>query len=158
MRQKQITPTDNKLINNEKIIYQGKYHWAVLLGPFLFIFFGWLMLGSRTNQAIIVLAFGLLWGVFSYIKLRNSKIILTDYNLLISIGFPFKRSYDIPLNNITFIDFYQPSLGTILNFGKLIIVQMEKKKKAFRFIDSPANLVKEIHQQVIIARDKEKKK
>jgi hypothetical protein len=147
---------DNIVKGNERIIYRAKHHWGVLLGPIIIIFIGWLMIGSKGPQVIVLIAFGLVWGIFSYISLRTSEIVLTNSRLLINVGFPLKRFYDITLNDITHFDFYQPSLGSILNFGKIILVQKEKKKKAFRFIDSPAELVREVHMQAMAVRNNEK--
>jgi hypothetical protein len=89
---------------------------------------------------MILMAFGVLWGICANINLRRSQIILTKSRLIIDVGFPLKRSYDVPLNEISVVDFYQPSLGSMLNFGKLILVFKEKKKLAVRFISSPLNL------------------
>jgi hypothetical protein len=151
-----MKPINNTLETNEKIIYRAKHHWGVLLGPIIVIFFAWLMIGSKGPQSIVLFAFGFIWGIFSYVSLRKSEIVLTNNRLLINIGFPLKRFYDIPLNNITHFDFYQPSLGAMLNFGKIIFVQKDKKKKAFRFIDSPAELVREVHKQAMAIRDNTK--
>jgi hypothetical protein len=140
--------------SDERIIYRAKHHWGVLLGPIVVIFLAWLMLGSKGPQVIVLFAFGFIWGIFSYISLRKSEILLTDSRLLINVGFPLKRIYDISLNDITIIDFYQPSLGSMLNFGKIILVQKNKKKKVFRFIDSPGELVLEVHKQAVAIRDK----
>jgi hypothetical protein len=141
------------LEDNERIIYRAAQHWAIFLGPLVVIFIGCLMLGSKTFQASVVLAFGFIWGILSYFSFRESGITVTDRRLLINIGFPIKKNYNIPLNNIILVDFYQPSLGSILNFGKIILVQKENKKKAFRFISSPAELVMEVHKQVTILKE-----
>jgi len=143
---------DNKLTENQRIIYQAKRHWAVLLGPLCVLFIGWLSLRSKVPQSPALIAFGFIWGMFSYIKSRNFDIVLTNNQLLINVGFPLKRSYPIPLNTITLVDFYQPSLGAILNFGKIIIVHAGIEKKVFRFIARPAEFVKEVQETIMTAR------
>jgi hypothetical protein len=147
---------DNALKENERIIYRAKHHWGVLLGPILIIIIALFMPGSKGPQAIILFAFGSIWGIFSYISLRESEMVLTDSRLLINIGFPLKRYFDISLNDIVNFDFYQPSLGSILNFGKIIFVLKDKKRKTFRFINSPADLVREVHMQAMAIRDNKK--
>ena len=77
-----------------------------------------------------LIAFGLIWGIFSYIRLRRSEIGLTRNKILINVGFPLKKSFDILLNEIIFIDYYQPPLGSMLNFGKILV--MDKKKEEIR--------------------------
>jgi hypothetical protein len=139
---------DNKLAKDETIIYRAKYHWAMLLGPILVIFIGGLALKSQGYHAMVLIAFGLIWGVFSYISLRRSEIELTQTRVLINVGFPLKKYYDIPLNEITFVDYYQPSLGSMLNFGKIIIAYQAKKKCAFRLVSEPAEFVRAVQQQI----------
>ncbi|MCX5811587.1 MAG: PH domain-containing protein [Proteobacteria bacterium] len=144
-----MNSTDNKLTQNEAIIYRAKCHWAILLGPILVIIIGGLALRSQGYHAMVLVAFGLVWGIFSYIRLSRTEIGLTRNKVLISAGFLINKSYDIQLNEIMVIDYYQPSLGSMLNFGKIMIVYNGKKKCALRFVSCPAEFVKEIQQQII---------
>ncbi|MBN2040578.1 MAG: PH domain-containing protein [Spirochaetes bacterium] len=140
---------DNLLNKDEQIISKAKQHWAILLGPLIVLLIGWLMLDSKTTQAYIVLAFGIIWGAISCISLHKSIILLTDSRLIISIGFPAVKSFYIPLSDIKVFDFYQPSLGSILNFGKILFILNDGSKKVFRFINAPAELVREVHTQAV---------
>ena len=125
-----------------------KCHWAILLGPILVIIIGGMALKSQGYHAMVLIAFGLIWGIFSYINLRRSEIGLTRNKIFIDVGFPLKKSFDILLNEIIFIDYYQPSLGSMLNFGKILVMDKRKKKYAFRFVAGPAEFVKEVHHQI----------
>ena len=142
---------DNNLIENQKIICRAKRHWAALLGPLFIIFVGGLSLRSNLPQSIALIAFGLIWGLLSYFRLRNFDIVLTHNQLIIHVDFPLKRSCPIPLTTITLVDFYQPSLGAILNFGKIIIVQGGTKKNVFRFIARPAEFIKEVQVTIMVS-------
>jgi hypothetical protein len=139
---------DNELTKTETIIFRTGHHWAILLGPILVMLIGSLALKSQGYHAMALIAFGLIWGIFSFISLSRSEIGLTRSKILINVGFPLKKSYNIPLNEIAFIDYYQPSLGSMLNFGKIIIVYKEKKKCAIRLISGPAELVREVQKQI----------
>jgi hypothetical protein len=141
---------DDKLSGDEKIVYRARHHWAILLGPILVIIIGGLALGSQGYHALAVIAFGLIWGICSYISFRRSEIGLTGTRMLIDVGFPLKKSYEIALGEIVFIDFYQPSLGAMLDFGKIIIIDKGKKRRAFRLISHPAEFVRVV-QQLIVA-------
>lgn len=139
---------DNKLGADEAIVYRTTCHWAMFLGPALIIVFGGLSLNSQGFSAIVLMAFGLLWGVFSYVSLRGSDIALTRKRLLINAGFPVLKAYDIPLADIVAVDYYQPTLGSMLNFGKIIIVRNKQSKCVIRFVSAPAELVTQVRQQV----------
>jgi hypothetical protein len=137
---------ENKPAESQRIIYQTKQHWAILLGPVFVIFMGWLTLESKGAHSAILITFGFVWGLISYMSLRQSDIVLTNNHLVINVGFPFKRSSTISLDTITLLNYYQPSLGGILNFGKIILVHSGNEKNIFRFIARPAVLIKEIQE------------
>ena len=139
---------DGKPTRDETIIYHTKCHWAVLLGPMLVVFIGGIALGSQWYHAMALIAFGLIWGSSACASLRRSEIGLTRNRVLVNAGFPLKKAYDILLNEIISIDYYQPSLGSMLGFGKIIIVYNRRKKCAFRFVSCPAEFVSEVRQQI----------
>ena len=118
----------------------------------LLIIIGGLALQSQGFHAIALMAFGLVWGIFSYVSLNRSDIALTRKRLLINAGFPLLKSYDIPLNEIVAIDYYQPTLGSMLNFGKIIIVYSKQSRCVIRFVSAPAQLVTRVREQ-LSARD-----
>jgi hypothetical protein len=144
-----MNSTDDKVtMNDDTIIYRAQLHWAIILGPLLVIIIGGLALRSQGYHAMVLIAFGLIWGILSYINLRRSEIGLTQNKMLINVGFPLNKSYAILLNEIIFVDYYQPSLGSMLDFGKILVMDKRKKKYAFRLVAGPAEFVKEVHRQI----------
>jgi hypothetical protein len=140
---------ESKLTNDERILFRTRCHWAMFLGPMLVIIIGGLALKAQGIHAIALMVFGLVWLIFSYISVERSEIGLTRKRVLIHAGFPLLKSYDIPLKAIDAIDFYQPSLGSLLNFGKISIVYGKGSKCRIRFVSSPAELVSVVRQQLI---------
>jgi hypothetical protein len=143
---------ENGLLEGQEIIYRAGVHWAVLLGPAFLLFIGWLSLWSQRLPSAVLIASGFIWGAFSYLRLRQFDIVLTNNRLLINVGFPLKRSYAIPLDTITYANCYQPSLGAILNFGKIILVHSGTKKTVFRFVARPAEFVEEVQEAIMATR------
>ena len=140
---------DNKLTKDETIIYRTRCHWAIFLGPVLVIIIGGLALRSQGFPAMVLTAFGLVWGMFSYTSLHGSEVGLTRKRVLINAGFPLLKSYDIPLNEIVAIDYYQPTLGSMMDFGKIMIVHKRQSRCVVRFVSSPAEFVTEVRRQII---------
>ena len=140
---------DSKLTTDERIVYRTQCHWAMFLGPALVIIIGGLAINAQGVSAIVLTTFGFVWGIFSYISLRGSDIALTRKRVLINAGFPVLRSYEIPLNEIIAVDYYQPTLGSMLDFGKIIIVRNKQGKCIIRFVSAPAELVTQVRQQLI---------
>jgi uncharacterized membrane protein YdbT with pleckstrin-like domain len=121
----------------------------MLLGPLLLIVIGGLALRAQGYHAMALIAFGLIWGFFEYVSLTRSQIELTRDKVIVNAGFPLPKSYDIPLDRIVAIDFYQPSLGSMLNFGKIMIARKEQRRSVIRFVSSPAELVARVRQQIV---------
>jgi hypothetical protein len=63
-------------------------------------------------------------------------------------GFPLVKSFDITLNKIVAIEFFQPALGAMLDFGKLAIVHDGRSRCIIRFVSSPAEFVTQVRQQM----------
>jgi hypothetical protein len=84
--------------------------------------------------------------------LHGSELGLTQKRVLINAGFLTLKAYDIPLNEIVAIDYYQPTLGSMLDFGKIIIIQNRQSRCIIRFVSSPADFVTEVRQQVVSHR------
>lgn len=135
-------------LKDETLIFCTKCHWAILLGPILVIIIGGFAVKSQGIHAIALMAFGLVWYVFSHINLHRSEIGLTEKRVLINTRFPLAKVCDIPLDKIVAIDFYQPSLGSMLDFGKIWIVYEGRSRCAIRFVSSPALFVTEVRQRL----------
>jgi uncharacterized membrane protein YdbT with pleckstrin-like domain len=146
---------EDKLTDGERVIYCTKLHWAILLGPGMIIVFAGLWIPSKGISALVLLALGVIWGIFSSISLQNSEIGITDKRLLLRVGFPLKRTCDIPLENVRMVDTYQPSLGKFLNFGKIIIQTAGGRRYAYRMIASPVELRDEAAKQANLIREQQ---
>ncbi|HNS77079.1 MAG TPA: PH domain-containing protein [Syntrophorhabdus sp.] len=140
----------NELTEGERILYQAKLHWVLFLGPAMLIVLGGLWIPAKGLAALVFVVIGLAWGVLSYRKYYNSYIHVTNKKVVICTSFLMKRPYRIPLADIGYVDFYQPSLGAILNFGKITIVHGDKYKSVFRMVSSPGNLVAVLKEQVAL--------
>ena len=130
----------------------------MLLGPAMLMIIGGLSIHPKGLSGLVVFAIGLAWGILSSISFRTSEIGITDQRLLLRIGFPLRRTYDIPLTTIEMVDTYQPSLGKFLNFGKVVLGLDGKKRGAFRMVDSPLEFRAQLEKQVFaVLREQEAK-
>lgn len=146
-----MTGQINELLEGERIVYQTKLHWVLLLGPALLIILGGLWIPAKGFSALVLCAMGLAWGFFSYRKYFSSYIYVTNKKVVICASALLRKPYKILLTDITYADFYQPSLGAILNFGKITIVHGGKYKSVFRMVSSPADFVTAVREQSAVA-------
>lgn len=138
----------NEQSDDERIMYQTKLHWVLFLGPATLIVLGGLWIPAKGLSALVLVALGFAWGILSYKKYFNSYIHVTSKKIVISTSSLVRRPYTIPFSDITYIDSYQPSLGAMLNFGKITIVHGGKYKSVFRMVSSPGDLVAAVRGQI----------
>jgi hypothetical protein len=145
-----MADNNTELLENERIVYQIRLHWVLFLGPLMLIIIGGLSFPAKGLSAIVLASIGIAWGVISYIKFNYSYIRVTDKRVLIRVGFLVRQPYSISLSDISYIDFYQPSLGSMLNFGKITIIHGKKFKSVFRMVSSPGELVTAVRGQLSV--------
>lgn len=135
------------MTTEEGFVCRTGCHWAVFLGPSVVLAVGAAMVGFRALDALPVVAFGLVWQVLSYVGYTRSVLGLTRDRLSIHAGFPLPRSYDLPLDRIDSILFYQPALGSLLDFGKVVVCH-GRSRLAIRFVSAPAEFVAEVRARM----------
>ncbi|MCX8022146.1 MAG: PH domain-containing protein [Syntrophorhabdaceae bacterium] len=139
---------DSQIKTGERLAYITGLHWAILLGPAMVMVIGGLSIPTKGLSALILLLVGCVWGIFSTVSIKTSEIAITDRRLIIRVGFPLRRTYDIPLDEIDMVDVHQPSLGKILNFGKVILGFTGKGRGAFRMVASPLDFRAHLEREV----------
>jgi hypothetical protein len=141
---------NTELLENEWIVYQTRLHWVLFLGPIMLIIVGGLSFPAKGLSALVLAGIGIAWGAISYIKFNYSYIRVTNKRVLIRVGFLVRQPYSISLSDISYVDFYQPSLGSMLNFGKITIIHGKKFKSVFRMVSSPGELVTAVRGQLSV--------
>lgn len=146
---------DDNLSGNEKIIYRAGLHWVILFGPAILLFLAGISIPSKGMSATILFIIGVIWAILSYIILQNTEFGITDNRVLIWTVFPSKKLHDIAFIEIADVAIYQPSLGKLLNFGKITIVLAKRKKISHRLVNAPYEFLTNLQQQVDVARGKQ---
>jgi hypothetical protein len=147
----------NRLMPDEKIVYQTKLHWIVVYWPIMFsILFLFLTLLSLSLPTVVSLLFQdlmlsatmifMLWSLFALLKRDKSEIAVTNKRILI------KRCdmKEIDLNKIKDIIIIQTMQGCGFNYGKVIIIVNENRLAVYsiQFVDDPEMFKKSIYAQI----------
>ena len=148
----QVGYVDRNLKEDERLIYRSGYHWATLLGPAMLMVIGGLAIRSKGITAVVLLFLGVLWGLLSSVSVQSSEMAVTNRRLFGRMGFPWRRTFDIPLREIEYADFYAPSLGVILNFGKLMVYARGRRKMSLRMVRNPMEMTRQIAEALVAVR------
>ena len=130
----------------EKTVYSTKLHWITVAPPALLMILSGLSISSKGMGAVVVLAISLIWAILSSISLERSEFLVTAEMIVVRTGFPVRRSYDLSLTEVEGAQVYQPSLGKVLNFGKLTVKMKNGKRLSFRLVRDPLQLAGVINE------------
>lgn len=144
-----MTERENVPGKAEPILYRTTVHWAALLGPGMLLVLGGLSLRAKPVAALVMIGLAIIWGMFSIHNLRASEFAVRASKLTIRIGFPFKRFYEFPYSHLAGADFHQPALGVILNFGKIMLIQPNRKVIVFRLVARPNEFIERLRTEII---------
>jgi hypothetical protein len=146
---------DEDLSGDEKVVYRTGLHWVAFCGPAMLLFLAGVSIQSKGMPAIVLFAIGLVWAILSYIALQSTEIGITNSRVLIRSVFPWKKLHNAALVEIADAAVYQPSLGKLLDFGKITIVLVNGKRISRRLVRAPYELLKNLSQQVEASRSRQ---
>ena len=143
---------NSHLIKDEKVIYEAKPHWLMLIGPALFV----------TLLVVVMIAFesigrgdqgsngkeftvGLIsWAIlmiptlfFTWLKYKSLEIAITDKRIIAKRGIVSKYTFEQYLNKIESVQVHQSLFGRMFNAGNVIITGTGGTKEIFGLIENP---------------------
>jgi hypothetical protein len=130
----------------ETAIYRTRLHWVTVLAPAVVMMLSGMSIPGKGMSAVVLLTLATIWGVLSSISLERSQFLVTRRRVMIKTGFPWRRSHDLSLADIGGVYVYQPSLGKVLNFGKLTFKMKSGKRLSFRLVRDPLQLAGVVNQ------------
>ncbi|MBA4697194.1 MAG: PH domain-containing protein [Legionella sp.] len=125
---------------DSNVVYTARLHWILFLGPVLFmllILYAITHLFLLTGSAILLFLLGLAWlgaiwvtYTFSYLEIKPRKISLRT-------GIFVREIVDISMDKIESIDIRQSILGSILQYGSLVITGTGGSHRMIHYLKNP---------------------
>jgi uncharacterized membrane protein YdbT with pleckstrin-like domain len=98
------------LLDNEKIIYEGKVSiWSLL--PLI-------ILGVVT---IFTFGLGLIFFLAAYLRYISTEVAYTNKRVIAKFGFISRETVELNINKVESMQVKQGIIGRIFNFGSLVI-------------------------------------
>jgi hypothetical protein len=123
--------------HSETVIYRARLHWAIFLGPIALFLVAVFNIPTKGLPAYIITALAVLWLLISYRRFNRFQIALTATSIIVRSGLFGKGAMEIPIADVASADTYQPSLGALLNFGKVMVVRKKGGRHTFRLVAAP---------------------
>ncbi len=163
---------EKNLIAGEKLLYQTRHHWIVLLGPVLLsLFLGVSGLGllvesiesmagksqasgsTGTNAEglgiigliLLVAAAGTL--AYGIVKRNATEMAVTNKRVLIKTGLASRRTLDVMLSRVESIGVEETVIGRLLAYGTVVVRGTGGTPEAFVMIDHPQEFRRAVQEQ-----------
>ena len=147
---------EDHIMPGEQIIYKGKLHWALFIGPVvftgLFILTIMFVLISDVDvcTSYVWLFFGVPALINALITYYTTEFAVTDKRVISKTGLVRRRSLELLLTKVESVGVDQPILGRLLDYGTITVVGTGGTKEKFRNIVNPMELRSQVHTQISV--------
>lgn len=136
-------------LKDADILYFTRLHWIIFFGPLL----GFcapialqIYLPQLAELNLFLLCFALLWLGMTWVTYYFSSITIKKKQVILRTGVIVRQTVDIPLSKIETIDIRQSILGSILQYGALVITGTGGTKHLINYIHRPLTCRRYIEQ------------
>ena len=156
----------SNLVPGEKVIYQTRLHWIVMLGNLvvgcLLLAGGAGLLYYATTQAgfevatvhlmqgtgIALLVAGLGAILLGMARRNATEMAVTNRRVIVKTGLASRRTIDMLLNKVESIEVSETTMGRVLGYGAIIVVGTGGSTEPFRKIAHPLTFRSRLQQQI----------
>lgn len=137
------------MINKDDIVYIGKLHWVLFLAPIMLIgisIYCYFNVYSLDTVSLFFIVIGLVWLLVIWGTYHFSSLIIKKKQIILRTGILVRQTVDIPFSKIESIDIRQSILGSLLNYGSLMITGTGGSRQAIQFLRKPLTCRRYIEQ------------
>ncbi len=137
----------NKL--DKDYIYMARLHWILFVWPAvicilsLYIAINYY---SLQKTGLIVAFLSIFWEFVVWLNYQCSYLIIKKKQVILCTGIFVRQTLDISLNKIESVDIRQSILGSILQYGSLVITGTGGTRQYINFLNKPLTCRRHIEQ------------
>ena len=154
------------LVPGEKVVYQTRLHWIVMLGHIIGAIVLWALGGyvlwydyyhpAMENNNRHVAAYGgaalLLCGLIvllaGSIRRNATEMAVTTRRVIVKTGLASRRTIEMLLNKVETIEVSEPGMGRIFGYGSITMIGTGGTSEQFHKIAKPLLFRNEVQQQI----------
>ena len=137
----------NKL--DKDYIYMAKLHWILFVWPAMLIIVSiYIAINYAPLQkpALITTLLAIFWEFVVWLTYQCSYLIIKKKQVILCTGIFVRQTLDISLSKIESVDIRQSILGSILQYGSLVITGTGGTRQYINFLDKPLTCRRHIEQ------------
>ncbi len=136
-------------MTDNNIVYQARLHWILFFWPALLLCFA-LFLGLRFDElkevGMFMAVFALFWGTMVWVTYSFSYFTIKKNQVILCTGVLVRKTLDIPMTKIESIDIRQSLLGSLLQYGSLVITGTGGSRQMITYLNKPLTCRRYIEQ------------
>ncbi|MCR9192411.1 MAG: PH domain-containing protein [Gammaproteobacteria bacterium] len=122
------------------IIYQARLHWVLFLGPVVLLGIAWAIshyVHSPYKIGLSLAVLAVIWEFMVWLTYHFSFLNIKKNHIVLCSGIIVRQTVDIPMNKIESIDIRQSILGSILQYGSLVITGTGGSRQFMNVVAKP---------------------
>lgn len=131
------------------VIYKAKLHWILFFWPVASACIA-MLIGIEFPQlkelALLFLFFSLIWIAMTWVNYHFSSLTIKKKQVILRTGMLVRQTIDIPLAKIETIDIRQSVVGSLFQYGTLMITGTGGSRQMMGFLDKPLTCRRYIEQ------------
>jgi len=159
---------DANLIPGEKLVYQTRLHWIVMLGHILFALFILALPGAillyyerrpqpgtaAQNQHLMLGGAGVLLVsamvviIAGSIRRNATEMAVTTRRVVIKTGLAARKTIEMLLNKVESIEVSETASGRMLGYGTIVVIGTGGTSEPFHTIAHPLEFRSQVQQQI----------
>ncbi|MBN8550598.1 MAG: PH domain-containing protein [Deltaproteobacteria bacterium] len=133
---------EHTLEPGEQLVYKAHRHWIIFVIPVaLFVVAGILLQQMQLLDSPLACGIVFLFPVIKFlqacVQYFASEFSVTSNRLLMKTGLFRRTVYEIPHSKVAGVGFKQNILGSLMNFGTIVIASTGETKIDFRNVSAP---------------------
>ena len=136
--------------------YQCRLHWIIFLKPLALLLLPILLEVGGLHQKYAFFAFlivAIAWMLVEMVRYIFTYLTIKPQNIIYQTGFFIQQTIDLPMRKIESIDIRQTLIGTIFNYGDMVITGSGGTRQVIASIEHPLTCRRYIEQYMHAAND-----
>jgi len=124
----------------QMIVYQARLHWILFLAPVVLVTVVWVMnyyLHAPRQLGWTIGALAVIWECMIWLTYHFSFLNIKKNRVVMCSGILVRQTVDIPMDKIESIDIRQSILGSIFQYGSLVITGTGGTRQFIHFLNKP---------------------
>jgi membrane protein YdbS with pleckstrin-like domain len=158
---------DSNLVPGEKVIYETRLHWIVMLGHVIvgcllldlpaavLIYYALSQNGTETRDAHLMLGGGValficgaLVILIGMVRRNATEMAVTNHRVVIKTGLIGRKTIEMLLNKVESIEVSETALGRMLGYGTIVIIGTGGTSDPFHKMAHPLEFRSQVQHQI----------